>query len=86
MAGREYALAALDMDGTLLNRRHETSEYTRAVLRHAAEAGKVIALCTGRCLSEIRAHLRANPGIGYVIGKTGAASTMCAPGKSSARR
>lgn len=69
---RRYRLAALDMDGTLLNSEHEITPYSRAVLRRASEAGKAVALCTGRCLSELREHLSANPGIHYVIGENGA--------------
>ena len=67
-----YALAAVDMDGTLLNSAHAITPYTRAVIARAAEAGKVVALCTGRCLSELREHLADNVGIGYVIGENGA--------------
>jgi len=66
-----YELAALDMDGTLLNSRHETTAFTREVLRRADEAGKVIALCTGRCLSELTEHLAAIPGIRYAICENG---------------
>ena len=50
-AGR-FELAALDMDGTLLNTAHETTVYTCGVLARASAAGKVIAVCTGRCLSK----------------------------------
>ena len=66
-----YVLAALDMDGTLLNSNHETTAYTRRVLARAAEAGKVIALCTGRCLSELWAHFEAIPAIRYAICESG---------------
>lgn len=68
----KYRLAALDMDGTLLNSDHETTPYTRAVIERAAAAGKIVALSTGRALSELWAHLRAIPGIAYVIGESGA--------------
>ncbi len=67
-----YRLAALDMDGTLLNSGHETTPYTRAVIERAAAAGKIVALSTGRALSELWAHLRLIPGIAYVIGESGA--------------
>ena len=66
-----FDLAALDMDGTLLNSDHETTPFTRDALRRADEAGKVVALCTGRCLSELWAHLRAIPGIRYAICENG---------------
>ena len=67
-----YRLAALDMDGTLLNSDHETTEYTRRVIDRAARAGGIIALSTGRALSELWTHLEQNPGIAYVIGESGA--------------
>lgn len=67
-----YALAALDMDGTLLNTAHAVTPWTAAALTRAAEAGGVIALCTGRCMSELWAHLRELPGVSYVIGESGA--------------
>lgn len=71
MTDRLYDLAALDMDGTLLNSDHETTPFTREALNRADAAGKVIALCTGRCLSELRDHLRRIPGIRYAINESG---------------
>lgn len=67
-----YMLAALDMDGTLLNSSHEITPYTQAVIREAAARGRIIALSTGRALSELWPHLEQNPGIAYVIGESGA--------------
>ena len=67
----KYALAALDMDGTLLNTDHAFTPYTVAALERAAKAGKVIALCTGRCLSELWHHFEAVPAIGYAISENG---------------
>lgn len=66
-----YDLAALDMDGTLLNSDHVTTPFTRAALLRASEAGKVIALCTGRCLSELWAHLAVLPAVRYAICENG---------------
>ena len=66
-----YDLAALDMDGTLLNSAHEITPFTRDALNRADGAGKVIALCTGRCLSELRDHLAQVPGIRYAINESG---------------
>ena len=71
MTDRLYDLAALDMDGTLLNSAHETTPFTREALNRADAEGKVIALCTGRCLSELRDHLRRIPGIRYAINESG---------------
>ena len=67
-----YKLAALDMDGTLLNTNHQVTPRTREVLKRCAEADKLIALATGRCFSELRAYLESLPGIAYVIGENGA--------------
>ena len=67
-----YRLVALDMDGTLLNTAHQITPYTREVLHRAALAGKVTALCTGRCLSELWKHLELLPDVGYVICENGA--------------
>ena len=68
----QYKLAALDMDGTLLNSDHEITPYTKDVLTRATASGKIIALSTGRAMSELRRHLNAVPAIGYVIGESGA--------------
>ena len=57
MSENLYDLAALDMDGTLLNSNSAVTPFTREALRRADDAGKVIALCTGRALSELRYHL-----------------------------
>ena len=67
-----YRLAALDMDGTLLNSDHEMTPYTRAALVRAAQAGNVVALSTGRALSELWPFLDSCPAIHYVIGENGA--------------
>lgn len=72
MTNSPYRLVALDMDGTLLNTDHQTTEYTRQVLHRAAMAGKLLALSTGRCMSEIWPHLALMPDIAYVICENGA--------------
>lgn len=66
-----YDLAALDMDGTLLNSDNDITPYTREALRRADEAGKVIALCTGRSLSELRYQLVKVPAVRYAISESG---------------
>lgn len=68
----DYALVALDMDGTLLNSDHQTTPYTRNVIRKAADSGKIAAISTGRCLSELREHIQTISGISYVICENGA--------------
>lgn len=71
-AEADIKLAALDMDGTLLNSDHETTPYTREVIHHAAEAGKIVALSTGRCLSELTEHFKSISDIRYAICENGA--------------
>lgn len=71
MTDRLYDLAALDMDGTLLNSTHEITPFTRDALNRADAAGKVVALCTGRCLSELWTYLARVPGISYAINESG---------------
>jgi Cof subfamily protein (haloacid dehalogenase superfamily) len=49
-----YRLLAIDLDGTLLNSRHELSPENRAALHRAHAAGLKIVLCTGRSYTETR--------------------------------
>ena len=58
---QEIAMIALDMDGTLLNSHHVTTAYTRAALERAAKAGKIVAIATGRCLSELATLMQRFP-------------------------
>lgn len=73
MEKKNYRLAALDMDGTLLGSDHQISAYSREVLAHADKAGKTITLATGRCLSELRGIIDDIPAIRYAICENGAA-------------
>jgi Cof subfamily protein (haloacid dehalogenase superfamily) len=43
-----FRMVALDMDGTLLNRKHEASSAAVETLRELHAAGVVVALCSGR--------------------------------------
>ena len=67
----EYRLIALDVDGTLLNSGLELTPGNRDAIRRAAEAGKVVALSTGRCLSEIRGVVADVPEIRYMVCENG---------------
>lgn len=67
-----YRLAALDMDGTLLNTAKQITPYTLRVLARAARSGAVVALCTGRSISEIRPYLAELKDVGYAICVNGA--------------
>ena len=46
-------LAALDLDGTLLNSSGEVTDYTRKVLSEASDRGVVIIPATGRPLASL---------------------------------
>ena len=72
MANQEYVLAALDMDGTLLNSQHRVTDYTRRVLNRAGAAGYQIALATGRCVSELVKPLQGLDAVRYLISENGA--------------
>jgi HAD superfamily hydrolase (TIGR01484 family) len=81
---------ALDMDGTLLNSRHEITEYTRSVIRRAMRAGKYVALSTGRTISELTQHIDELGGVSHLICENGAlVYDVCAqndpPGNSAAQ-
>lgn len=72
MIAKEYRLVALDMDGTLLNSAHEISPYTRKIVQRVYEQGKIAAISTGRCLSELWVHFEELPDIKYAICENGA--------------
>lgn len=72
MQKKIYRLAALDMDGTLLGSDHRVSDYSKNVLARADSCGKIIALATGRCLSELRGIIDDIPAIRYAICENGA--------------
>lgn len=54
----EYKLVAIDMDGTLLNSKHEISEYTRNVLKEVTEKGVKVVICTGRLFASARFYAK----------------------------
>lgn len=58
-----YRLAAMDMDGTLLTDDKYLQKETLQAIEEADLAGKLIALCTGRPLSELKPYL---PLLGHV--------------------
>jgi len=51
----KYDILAVDVDGTLLDRKGQVSARNREALQRAAEAGMEVVLCTGRSLAEARA-------------------------------
>ena len=65
-------LLSVDVDGTITNGRNEITPATLAALRGAIDAGILVALNTGRDLSESRLVLDRVPEIPYLLGCTGA--------------
>ena len=41
-------LIAIDIDGTLINSKHEITSYTKEVINHVRKQGIKVVLCTGR--------------------------------------
>ena len=66
-------LAALDLDGTLLNRSSKISPRTLAALTEAMRRGVVVVPATGRGLSALPRVVAAIPGLRYALTSNGAA-------------
>ena len=66
-------LAALDLDGTLLNHEGQVTPRTRAVLQAASDRGVVIVPTTGRPLGNLPPVVAQLPGVRYAITSNGAA-------------
>ena len=66
-------LAALDLDGTLLNSNGEVSPCTQKVLSEASDRGIVVIPATGRPLASLPPVVAKLPGIRYAITSNGAA-------------
>ena len=60
-----YKLAAFDMDGTLLNSRKQIPDSAVSACRRAQKAGRIIAVDTGRAVSELTPFSFAEMGIRY---------------------
>ena len=67
-----YKLIAFDMDGTLLNSKKEIDPETLGAIKRASEAGKIVALSTGRCMPELKDYIDKIDGLKYIIGDSGA--------------
>ena len=72
MSASPFTLLCLDVDGTLLNSRHEISPGNLAALRCAAEQGVTIALATGRRYSFVLPIAEQLPGDVYLLSSNGA--------------
>lgn len=68
----DYELIAFDMDGTLLDSGKRVLPSSVASIASAAEAGKVVAIASGRCPSMIKPYAEELPGVRYAICTSGA--------------
>ena len=66
-------LAALDLDGTLLNHEGQVTPRTRAALQAASDRGVVIVPTTGRPKGKQPPVVEQQPGVRYAINANGAA-------------
>ena len=61
----KYKLAAFDMDGTFLDSRKEIRPSTADACKRASDAGKILAIDTGRAVSELTLYPFGEMGIRY---------------------
>ena len=66
-------LAALDLDGTLLNSNGEVSPCTQKVLSEASDRGVVVIPATGRPLASLPPVVAKQPWVHYALTSNGAA-------------
>ena len=62
-----YQLIAFDMDGTLLSSKKEVLASSRTAIAEALDAGKVVAICTGRCPKMVELDLESIGDVRYAI-------------------
>ena len=67
-----YQLAALDLDGTLLNSRKEIPPEAMKAIRIVCAAGKTIVFATGRAVSELAEPVSRLPEVRYAVFASGA--------------
>ena len=67
-----FELIAFDMDGTLLDSEKRVLPSSVTSIASAAEAGKVVAIASGRCPSMIAPYAAELPGVRYAICTSGA--------------
>ena len=68
-------LAAIDLDGTLLNKESNLSDYTKSVLGQARDNQVLFIPSSGRCYRSIYRLVEEIPGIDYIIGSNGCTVT-----------
>ena len=67
-----YQLAAVDIDGTLLNSRKEIQPETLEAIRRVSAAGKTVVFATGRALCELEDLYARVPQVRYAVFVSGA--------------
>lgn len=72
MGTSKIRLVAADMDGTLLNRERQITQYTQDVIRRAVSQGVVFAPATGRAVNALPQELKDMEEIRYGIFSNGA--------------
>lgn len=68
---KQYQIIGLDMDGTLLNSNHQVSKKTQQAIQKARQNGKIVALSTGRGISELIEYESVLQDIQYYICESG---------------
>ena len=63
----KYKLIAFDMDGTLLDTKKQLPQANVDAINKAAAAGATIALCTGRCVSELDPYMDRLSAVKYIV-------------------
>lgn len=77
-----YRMIAIDLDGTLLDRRSRITAENQAAIARAQAAGVMVVPCTGRAWSEARASLGCLPGLDRGVFVGGAVVADVATGRS----
>lgn len=67
-----YKLIAIDIDGTLLNKKGEITERTKEVLKRASESGVYIVLTSGRLTEKVKEFSQEIGANDYLIAENGA--------------
>lgn len=69
---QQYKLIAFDMDGTLLDSRKQITTHVQKAIADAVQAGRQVALSTGRSLSELKPYNKELGNVRYYILESGA--------------
>ena len=86
MQENKIKLIAIDLDGTLLNRKGQIDEPTAKAVRKATKQGTVIVISTGRPIEEVPEEQLNGIGVRYVVALNGAAVYKMPEGKCICQR